>query len=137
MANTKISLCLTSANINNNIDFDYIVSILGFDSEKVKIRLKTDFPEISQKLGLAHDGIYYTIRNKNVKAISEVLIKLQNSLGGKIEEIRKMCNNYNLNVTISIVIYEEKNNEHPEIFLTVENIIFLSQINAELGISFS
>ena len=114
---------------NNFVDFDEITERLGIS--EYKIRKKSDFPIQSVNAGLSVNEWSFNIKEE-CRAVSDMIDKIRDILDNKEDTIEDLCKKYGLNVTLTVVAEEEKYG-YPEIFLTKENIKFLTGINAEIG----
>lgn len=129
MSKVKVFFCLSS--IKDNIDFKIITEKLKI--KPTSVRKKSDFPKQSIDLGIAlNEWIICTKNDDCCMSISKKIDNIQNLFFGKEDCLKTLVKDYELTCTFSVIINVEKN-EYPEMFLTKENIKFMSQINAEIG----
>lgn len=128
MSKIQVFFCLSS--IKENIDFKMITEKLKI--KPTNVRKKSDFPKQSIDLGIALNEWIVSTKNDYCVSISKKIDDIQNLFFGKEDCLKTLVEDYELICTFSVIINVEKD-EYPEMFLTKENIKFMSQINAEIG----
>lgn len=123
----KTSLCIWGDVLN----FNDITSDLNVFP--TKIRYRDEFPEISKKMGFAKDEWIYSTQKKECNSISTQIDELEKTFENSADKLNEVCKRYSAKITITIMIEAEVGG-HPELFLTRENIKFLSSIDSEVGI---
>ena len=126
MSKIKVDFYLTGSEVN----LDSITQALGIIP--TKIRKKNEYPFKSQEAGMALDLWQLSTGKEECKAVSLQVDMLQKVLSQKVQIINKLCEEYMLEASVTVVI-EMEAGDGPEIVLTKENINFLSSLNAEIG----
>lgn len=114
----------------DNLKFDVLTERLAL--QPTRVRKKEEWPKPSILAGIAEDTWEYRTDKEECQAISAQFDKLRGLLSDKIDAINEMKRQYSLEITITVIV-ETKVKYMPVMFLSKENINFLSQINAELG----
>ena len=135
--NNYTSIIKTSLCINSNkgpCSSEEISKMLSVNC--TESRKKEDFPKCSIDAGVAHnEWIYEIVYEETDKTglIQYEIDKLEMIFGGKIKEIKEICQKYDAEVLVNVYVYE---NELDDVFLglTRNNLRFLNEINAEIAL---
>jgi len=121
-----VTLYLTA----DNVDPDEITRRLGIIPTST--RMRDEFPPQSIAAGVARNLWRIEVREDDCIALSIVSDKLLAIFDGKLEILKTICNDYNLKVSIEVVIHM-KDGDSPEVVLHGDIISLAASINAEIG----
>lgn len=131
MNRMKVSFCLIGDKNSNLFDGAVITDALGI--QPTVIRLAKDFPQASIKAGVAHNYWCFSIELCDCWGVPQCLMELRNQLSDKISIINSLIMQENLISHIEISLHSNLA-EMPELSLSCEDIFFLAQIGADIGI---
>ncbi len=115
----------------NDLDLDAITESL--EVAPTSTRLKEDFPEVSQRMGLAADSWGYTIPRAECASVSERIGALEAVFGDKAGQVATVRERYAANVSVGLSLHAVIGDE-PNLTLTRGDLAFLGSMDAELGI---
>lgn len=124
----KIQICLSLA--GEKVEFSDITERLGL--KPTKVRKKGEFKAYGL-VEVEKEAWEYRTKIRKIREISEPLSRLQNFLADKIDIINELGRRYSLETYIIVTIRTDAYNML-ELFLSEENVEFLSRLNA--GIQF-
>lgn len=130
MAYTRLRFSLCSK--NGFPSFDNVTDILKISPTST--RKKLEFPKISIEMNLATDIWTFIIENSNAKTVECELNKLEAIFADKKNEILQICECFDATVSVQMYV-EEENDSDIGLWLTNENIDFLSSIHANYGLT--
>ena len=113
------------------LDLDAITESLGV--APTSTRLKEDFPEVSQRMGLAADTWGYTIPRAECASVPERLGTLRRALGDGAGRLAPALEGRDANVGVELSVHAVIGDE-PDLTLTRGDLAFLGSLGAEFGI---
>jgi len=116
--------------IGEDFDFDVVTTKIGVNPTRTKA--KSDCRPQTIAAGFAHSSWSIDIKEENCIAVSHLFRKMLETLNGKSEIIKNICDEYNIEAGFVVVIHM-KDGDRPEMVLPREVVSFAGAINAEIG----
>lgn len=125
ISTAQVCFCVTG----EDIDFDLLTDKLTI--QPTRVRKKEEWPQAFILAGIAEDTWEYRTKVRKSRTVSEPLSRIQSFLSGKIDIVNELQRKYLLETYIIVKVRMDVF-DRPELYLTKENIEFLSRINAEI-----
>ena len=122
----KVIFCLSA----NEFNLDEVTCRLGVAPTRTKTR--DSFPPQSIAADVAKTMWAIEIKEDNCWGVRVLFREILKILCGKEQLIKRLCDDYNLEVHFEVVIHM-KDGDSPEVVLPQEVILFAAAINAEIG----
>ncbi|MCB6200463.1 DUF4279 domain-containing protein [Extibacter muris] len=95
-------------------------------------RRKSEWPQPSIDAGIACDSWELSTEQSTSMSVDTECKKLIDMLKGKENSILSLCEEYQMDVHVQVVIHMN-NNRTPAIFVEKETVTFLAMVNADIG----